>query len=870
YRVLKYDSEGNYITSMLQTGAIDKKIYTDRSDKIYLITQPTSTTRDVVVYSSDGTHYKTFRPFQMPNSIAIDTNTDTEAVYIYDKSDKNIYVYDSDLKPVKSFSYGYSYNVYDMQISNDGNLLLLTDDGGTYNYCSIVKINLNGALISKTKVAENIQPWNLIQDANDDIHIIYNHKSNGKGYILKLDSNLSPISTIQVRNGESNGNRFWMRTNSTRDRIVLIDHSSYKIDEYDLDYNLINEFIAWPGRDTGFHGLRGMKFDSQGNYWMTDELNKRIVKYDINSNFLLDVGHYYSSQPEKYFSNPYGIDVDSAGNVYVVDKGSGTSTDYTGIKKYDSSGNFIEKIGSYSADLNIQPGKLNNPTGVAVDSQGNIYIADWGHHRIQKYDTDSDSWTIINSSIGGSLKNPRNLDIDSDGTLYVVDEGNNRIVIFKNDISTAEWKFGTRQPLDVKVDKDDNIYVGFKRVLGSPLVYKYNKTRELIASFGDTDYVGQGIGIGFHPDGRVFMAEGDKIKIYKFRYPSSGGEIILRYDSGIEVTQWKNINWSSAVPENTSLTFRTRTADTEGDLASTVWSNPYSESGDTVTSNPGRYIEVNIIFQSDTTNSLSPVLYQLNVSYARGIQELWSKTYNNSIPTGGSWNINENIGTLNYLGQLYLKGKLTTSDNKVIGEEIYPFSITDQELGISFDTNKDIYKPGETINITGEISNLSAVNKTGIVVEFKKDEEIFYTNTFNVPAGSSVTFSTSTSSAYPISITGIVFESAGGTEINEFSISKQIDIQEPSAQMTVLAPAVVGKDSFDYLIKIKNTGSVDIDQTLNVGSNSESFILLPEAEKVFKYQYTIIEDTEITAELTGDVSASEIKQILFGENADIN
>ena len=70
----------------------------------------------------------------------------------------------------------------------------------------------------------------------------------------------------------------------------------------------------------------------------------------------------------------YGIAVDSSGNVYVADSGNDR------VKKFDSNGKFITKWGSTSS-------QQFNPIHLAIDSSGNVYVADYGNSKIQKFDS---------------------------------------------------------------------------------------------------------------------------------------------------------------------------------------------------------------------------------------------------------------------------------------------------------------------------------------------------------------------------------------------------------------------------------------------------------------------------------------------------
>jgi streptogramin lyase len=73
--------------------------------------------------------------------------------------------------------------------------------------------------------------------------------------------------------------------------------------------------------------------------------------------------------------SPYGVAVDSSGNIYVADSFNDR------IQKFDSVGNFITKWGSGGEE----EGQFFGAYGVAVDSSGNVYVADTGNDRIQKF-----------------------------------------------------------------------------------------------------------------------------------------------------------------------------------------------------------------------------------------------------------------------------------------------------------------------------------------------------------------------------------------------------------------------------------------------------------------------------------------------------
>jgi DNA-binding beta-propeller fold protein YncE len=129
------------------------------------------------------------------------------------------------------------------------------------------------------------------------------------------------------------------------------------------------------------------------------------------------------------FSNPHGIAIDSSGNVYVADSNNDR------IQKFDNNGTFIKQWGSSGSGN----GQFSNPHGIAIDSSGNVYVADSGNKRIQKSNGDGNVITTLDtgSKISAQFHNPIDIAADLLGILYVVDGGNNRIDVFAPTVQTS-------------------------------------------------------------------------------------------------------------------------------------------------------------------------------------------------------------------------------------------------------------------------------------------------------------------------------------------------------------------------------------------------------------------------------------------------
>ena len=184
-----------------------------------------------------------------------------------------------------------------------------------------------------------------------------------------------------------------------------------------------------------------MAVDSADNLYVADRNNHTIRK--ITSGGVVSTlagsagatGSAAGTGSAARFNYPEGVAVDSASNLYVADSYNHT------IRKITSDGVVSTLAGSAgnagSADGTGSAARFNGPSGVAVDSAGNLYVGDYGNHTIRKITSSGVVSTLAGlagarGSADGTgsaarFNSPNGVTLDSAGNVYVADNQNSTI-----------------------------------------------------------------------------------------------------------------------------------------------------------------------------------------------------------------------------------------------------------------------------------------------------------------------------------------------------------------------------------------------------------------------------------------------------------
>jgi hypothetical protein len=305
------------------------------------------------------------------------------------------------------------------------------------------------------------------------------------------------------------------------------------------------DFLSGTANDGGLSASSlndpfGVVVDSGGNLYVADEANNRVLEYNTPfaacgsfpcvggaANRVFGQGGSFTTNTANNggvtansLDEPWGVAVDASGDLYVADAGNNRVLEYNTPRTTDTTADHVFGQGGIfttntANKSGLSANSLYSPAGAAVDSAGNLYIADEGNNRVLEYNTPLTTDTTADHVFGqaGSFTSffcdnndseasastlcfPRGIAVDTHGNLYVADDENNRVLEYNTPLTTdttADQVFGQGGsftstvcnsagvsasslcgPVGVAVDAVGNLYVadsGNSRVLeyGQPL-----------------------------------------------------------------------------------------------------------------------------------------------------------------------------------------------------------------------------------------------------------------------------------------------------------------------------------------------------------------------------------------------------------------
>ncbi|MGA9875624.1 MAG: hypothetical protein WBQ21_07435 [Solirubrobacteraceae bacterium] len=213
--------------------------------------------------------------------------------------------------------------------------------------------------------------------------------------------------------------------------VWVADTGHDRVQEFNSKGEFVREFGA-EGKEAGeFSSPRGIAVSSAGGVYVADSGNNRVQEFNSKGEFVRAFGKEGSGNGEFY--KVRGVAVDGEGHVWTVEAG------YAGIFKsrvqeFSSEGAFIREFGSEGKE----DGEFREPDGIAVDSKGDVWVADTGNNRVQEFRSTGEFVRAfgVEGTGNGQFNKPSGMAFDAEGDLWVADTGNDRVQRF-----TAEGSY---------------------------------------------------------------------------------------------------------------------------------------------------------------------------------------------------------------------------------------------------------------------------------------------------------------------------------------------------------------------------------------------------------------------------------------------
>lgn len=201
----------------------------------------------------------------------------------------------------------------------------------------------------------------------------------------------------------------------------------------------------------------GIAINSQGQILVSDAGNHRVLIFD-KKGALLDKWDKQGSGPGEFNTMGFGgLAIDAKDNVFVVDNGNFR------IQKFDAKGNFLTEWGTEGTGN----GQFVRAIGIAIDRLGNVYVTDDGNPYIQKFDNDGKFMMRFGGAGDGqgTFQHATGIGVDAEGNIFVADYETKSVQKFDaSGTFVVSWQLdmagamaGT--PEGIAIDKEGLVYV---------------------------------------------------------------------------------------------------------------------------------------------------------------------------------------------------------------------------------------------------------------------------------------------------------------------------------------------------------------------------------------------------------------------------
>jgi len=368
------------------------------------------------------------------------------------------------------FRYGAGANVTidsvaDVAIDNSGNIWMVDN-----NVCQALKFNSSGVYVSKlgqtwscgTDNSHFNKPISIAFDGAGNIYVSdggqWWNSDDGNHRIQIFDSAGNYLNTIGTTGTSGSGNNQFHGPRHIaiyNNLLYVADSGNHRVQIFDVSNPASPTYVATIGitgesgsDNTHLNGPSGVTVDA--NYiYVADSFNYRIQIFDRSTRtYVATIGTGLGSGNTQFWT-PHDVAVDSAGNVYVAD------FENARVQQFDSNRAYVRTYGTTGVPYLTDGYHYNQPGGVAIVTDGSMHVVEVRGHRLLKLNSAGvPQWTVGEAGVGsGSVgldnahfAGPNDVDLDRSGRVYVADAWNNRVQIFNSNgayFATLGTGYGT-------------------------------------------------------------------------------------------------------------------------------------------------------------------------------------------------------------------------------------------------------------------------------------------------------------------------------------------------------------------------------------------------------------------------------------------
>ncbi len=684
--------------------------------------------------------------------------------------------------------------------------------------------------------------------------------------------------------------------------VYVADTGNHRIQVFDAEGRYLG---AWGGRGAGkgeFLSPQGVAVGPDGSLYVADTGNHRVQRLDPQGGFICAWGGEGAGDGQ--LRSPRGIAVGADGIVYVAD------TSNSRVQAFDEGGILLfswmigycdptcgqgceeRELGHCYHDEDLWPFEWGSAMIALAD--GSFYAINPRHHQIQKLDF-SFPWEPVVLEWGGrgagqgEFEDPKGLALGPDRSIYVADTGNHRIQVFDKDGNflcgwgeEGEGEGEFRFPEGVAVGGDGSVYVADT---GNHRIQVFDAQGAFLAKWGGQGdalgefYFPKGVSVGL--SGQLYVADTGNHRIQRFTgrglplgaWGGEGsGDGEFAFPTALAVGPF---GFVYVVDQGNR---RIQRFDRDGNFAGAWGCYDCGYEMETCEGNFGDIAALCVspdgrVYVADPEG----IYASLNEDEAANV--VFEAEYPVDLAPGGTQDFASPIGRLVAPGAYLLEATLWNGLGQGLAKGDYRFFVASEDLVLRIQTDKAVYRVGETVMVLGTVENRSPVAASGLWLELvaqhsEGGSQGLLSQPLELPPGGGLPISVAMTALRDgrVHLSGLL--ARGGRTLVE--VVGRFDIEAPRVAHSLELPQAVGNEPFPLRVGLWNLGRLPVSVGVEI-RDDEGRLLLGRAltlsggeEGLLEVMHQVRRDTAFFLSVSGDVSRGDTAAVTYGLGASIS